>query len=129
MTALLFGLRFLLELCLVAAMALVGWAAFDQPLVRFLSALALAVITAALWGVLLSPRRPVDLPVAARVGVELLLFAAAAAGLAAQGRAVWGLALLVAEAVVVLALFAVGHPPGSDVGVSGSRRPRGQAGH
>ncbi|MHB1164746.1 MAG: DUF2568 domain-containing protein [Candidatus Nanopelagicales bacterium] len=127
MTALLLGLRFLLELCLLAAMALVGWAAFDQPVVRALSALALAAITTALWGVLLAPRRPVDLPLAVRVGVELLLFAAAAAGLMAQGRAVWGLALLAAETVVVVSLFAVGHPPGSDAWASGSPRPPGRA--
>lgn len=128
MTALLFGLRFLLELCLFAAMALVGWGAIDQPVAGLLSALALLAITVTLWGVLLSPRRPIDLPLAVRVGVELLLFATAAAGLAAQGRAGWALAILVAEAVVVLGLFAVGRPPGSDAGVSVSRRRPGQAG-
>jgi hypothetical protein len=115
-TALLLALRFVLELCLLAAMVIVGWAAFDSHLAGAVVGLGLAVVVGAVWGVLLSPRRRIDLPLAVRVIVELILFVTAAAGLAAVGHLAWGAALLVAEVVVLVALALRGLPPGTDVG-------------
>lgn len=97
---LLLALRFLLELALLAAIgvgtarALDGWAGV---LVGIVAAVAVAV----LWGALLSPRRPVRLPLAVRIVVELALFVGAGALLASTGLVGWGAALVVAELVVL----------------------------
>jgi hypothetical protein len=94
----LIALRFILELAL--------WSSFTVALVRLVPGplgwvvglLATAGVTT-LWAVLLSPRRPVLLPVAARVAIELGLFAVAAVLLAAAGLATAGVALLVVELI------------------------------
>ncbi len=99
----LLGLRFLLELAL--------WASFTVAAVRLLDGwagwvvglLATAAVTA-VWGLLLSPRRRIRLPVTARVSIELALFAAAALLLAASGLGAAAVALVVAE-LAVLALL------------------------
>ena len=116
MTPLLLGLRFALELCLLSAMVVIGWGAFPNHLVGAVVGLGLAVVVGAVWGVLLSPRRPVDLPLAVRVIVELVLFGAAAIGLAALGLPLWGAALMIGEIVVLVALALRGLPPGTDIG-------------
>ena len=88
--------RFLLELAL--------WSSFTVSLVRLIDGplgwvfgLLLSAVVIALWAVLLSPRRLIRLPVAVRVTIELILFAAAAALLAAAGLAGAGIALFVLE--------------------------------
>lgn len=112
MTAALLGLRFLLELSLLASMAIVGAAAFEYPAARALAAVALMLVTAAVWGLLLAPRRTVDLPLSIRVCLEIALFGAAAFGLALSGHVAWGIALFAAEVLVISALTVLGYPPG-----------------
>ena len=68
----------------------------------FAASLAVAVlILAAVWGVLLSPRRRIGLPIAVRVASELVLFAAAGALLAASGLVLLGVLLVAAELLVL----------------------------
>ena len=99
----LLALRFALELALLAAYAVAcarlvdGW-----PGIALGAAAAVAV--AVVWGLLLSPRRRIAAPVAVRVVVELLLFAAAGLLLAASGLPALGAALVLSE-VVVLSLL------------------------
>ncbi len=88
--------RFLLELAL--------WSSFTISSVRLLdgllgwvTGLLLTAAVVVLWAVLLSPRRPLRLPVAFRVVIELTLFVLAASLLAAAGLAAAGAALLVVE--------------------------------
>lgn len=113
-TALLLGLRFVWELCLLAAMGVIGVLAFSSLPLKIVGCAVLVLVTAAVWGVLLSPRRRIDLSLGVRVAVELILFATAAGGLMAAGLAAWGIALIVGEVVIVSALAAMGLPPGSD---------------
>lgn len=89
-------IRFLLELAL--------WASFTVSMVRLIegpvgwfAGLGLTALGMTLWAVLLSPRRPVRLPIAVRVAIELTLFALAASLLAAAGLASAGVALLALE--------------------------------
>jgi hypothetical protein len=89
-------MRFLLELALWSSFTVSLVRLVDGPLGWILGLLLTAVVTT-LWAVLLSPRRPVRLPVAARVAIELGLFVAAAALLAASGLVVAGAVLLVVE--------------------------------
>jgi hypothetical protein len=110
--AVLLALRFVLELCLLGSMAVIGLAAFDNPAAGILAAAALVTVVGALWGVLLSPRRPVDMPLPLRVVIEIVLFATAGFGLAASGHPSAGVVLLAAELVLLPALAALGHPPG-----------------
>jgi hypothetical protein len=93
-------LRFLLELAL--------WSSFTVACVRLIDGwvgwavgLALSAVVIVLWGLLLSPRRRVPAPVGVRVVVELALFVAAGALLAASGLVALGVALVVAELVVL----------------------------
>jgi hypothetical protein len=98
--ALLIGLRFLLELALLAAYA-VGAVRLVGGALGWALAVVLVAVVATAWGVLLSPRRPVRWPVLVRVVIELALFALAGALLAASGLVTLGAALLLAELAVV----------------------------
>jgi hypothetical protein len=118
----LLALRFLVELALFAAIAYGASRLAEGTVVRvLLGAVGLAVVTT-LWGVLLSPRRRVALPLGWRVAVELGLVATAAVGLALFGQAQLAVALVVAEVVVLLALAALGFPPGADAAAPGRVR-------
>ncbi|HET7900539.1 MAG TPA: DUF2568 domain-containing protein [Candidatus Nanopelagicales bacterium] len=113
-TWILLALRFLLEIALLAALAVVAVRALGG-VVGWLVGVAVAVVVAVVWGVLLSPRRRAQAPLGVRVLVEMLLFLAAAVGLAVTGLVGLGVALLAAEVVVVAWLWALGLPPGTDL--------------
>ena len=124
MTAALFTLRFLLELALLAALAVGGWNLSETTWLQLLLAIALPVVTASVWGLLLSPKARVKAPLPIRVVIELALFVLAAALLWAAGLAVVATALLLTELVVVCALIATGTPPGSDVDLFEPKAPQ-----
>ena len=100
---LLLGLRFLLELALLAAYLVSAVRLVNGPLGWVLGVVLMSVV-ATLWGVLLSPRRPVRWPMLARILIELVLFAIASALLAKSGLVTLGAALLLAELAVVAML-------------------------
>jgi len=90
--------RFLLELALWSSFTVSCVRLIDGPL-GWVTGLLLSAVVIVLWGVLLSPRRIIRLPVAARVVIELALFVAAAALLAVAGLPVAGAVLLAVELV------------------------------
>ena len=92
----LIALRFLLELALMAAFVTAAVRLVDGILGWLVGVLLLLAVTA-VWGILLSPRRRVSLPLAARVVVELALFVTATVLLVASGLVVLGAALIVVE--------------------------------
>jgi hypothetical protein len=108
----LLALRFVLELCLLGSMAVIGLAAFENAAAGILTAATLVAAVGALWGALLSPRRPVDLPLPLRVVIEIVLFVIAGFGLAVSGHPSAGVVLVIAELVLLPGLAALGHPPG-----------------
>ena len=75
------GLRFLLELAMLAAVALWGWDELGAA-----AAVALPVAFATIWGMLLSPKARVPAPPAAKLTLELALFALAALALHGAGE-------------------------------------------
>jgi hypothetical protein len=87
------GVRFLLELCLLAALAYAGLQV--NVVVAILAPLAAAVV----WGLLVSPKAPVTLSTAAWVAVQVVLFGAAVVGLVLAGNTVLGIAFAVAVTV------------------------------
>jgi hypothetical protein len=81
--------------------------------------MVLLAITLAVWAGLLSHKAVVPLPLATRTLMELALFALAAAALADLGHPIWGLALLIGDALILVTLKLLrpgdsylGAPPG-----------------
>lgn len=113
-TGALLTLRFLIELALLTAWAIVGWNSADAAWLQITLAVALPVLTATVWGLCVSPRARFTWPLAVRVTIELALFVGATAALWAIGYPSVAIALLGLEVAVVVALIASGHPPGPD---------------
>ena len=112
--AALLTLRFATELALVAGAVAVGVGWIDGW-AGWVVGIVLAGAVGVVWGMLLSPRRRLQAPLATRIVVELVLFAAVCAGLVAVGHPGWGIGLLTVEVLVVAALLVRGIPPGTDV--------------
>ncbi len=98
------GVRFLLELCLLAALAYAGLQV--NVVLAILAPLAAAVV----WGVLVSPKAPVSLSTAAWVAVQAVLFGAAVVGLVLAGNTVLGIAFAVAVIVNLALVLSWGRP-------------------
>ena len=79
------GLRFLLELCLLAALAYVGLQ------VSIVLAVVFPVAAAVVWGMFVSPKARYPVPLPAWVGLQALLFGCAVVGLIVAGSAVLGI--------------------------------------
>ena len=118
MRPVLLAARFVLEIALLVGVGVAVWAVPLAALWRVLLVVAAVVAVAAVWGLLLSPRRRVAAPLAVRVVIELALFVAVAAGLAVAGHVAAAVVLVAGEVGVVSALAALGLPPGSDVGAA-----------
>jgi hypothetical protein len=108
------AVRFVLELALLAA---VGWwgtqAVAGWPGVAL--GLGLVVLVAAIWGAVVSPRARVRAPGRIRVAVEVALFGLAGLALASVGQTWWGVALLLADVAVLVALALLGRRAGTEV--------------
>lgn len=89
------GLRFGLELCLLAAFAYWGFRLDAGWLLRVVAAIGAPLLAAAVWGTFVAPKATRLLPEPWRFGLELLLFGLGAAALAATQRPGYGVALLV----------------------------------
>lgn len=104
--------RFVLELGLLAAFAVVGWRLPEAMWVKVTLAVALPVVAAGVWGLVVSPRARLRASLPVRLAVEITLFAVASLLLWVTGSPVAGLTLAGAEAIVLVGLLATGNPPG-----------------
>jgi Protein of unknown function (DUF2568) len=93
--------RFLCELAMLAALAFWGYVVGDGVW-AWLLGLAAPAVAAVVWGTFVAPRAKVPVPAPVRVAIELGLFAAAAAGLAAAGQPVAAVVLGVGGLVTSL---------------------------
>jgi Protein of unknown function (DUF2568) len=91
------ALRFLLELCALAALGYWGWTS-GSGATRWLLAAAGVGAMAVVWGLFLAPKRRIDLSGPVRLAIEFVVFGAAAAALAATGHT----ALAITFAVVAV---------------------------
>ena len=99
------GVRFLLELAALAALAY--WGSQTGPLaVSIVLAIAAPLAGAVLWGIFAAPKSRHRLRGARRLIVEIPFFGAAVAGLAATGQ--WVLAAVFAVVVVLSELVTYG---------------------
>jgi hypothetical protein len=97
------ALRFLLELCMLAAFAYWGSQAADSTAINILLAIVTPLAAATVWAIWCAPRSERRLEPRKRVPLELLLFGLAAAALAAAGAT--GLAIAFAAAVALNTLL------------------------
>lgn len=99
--------RFLLELCALGALAWWGAATGSTTIASVLLAVAAPLVAAVAWGVFVSPKARIKLPVVRWV-VELAVFLCAAAGLVAIDHPRLALVLLAAYAVNRTLLLVLG---------------------
>lgn len=107
-------LRFLIELCALAALAVWGFETADG-LAQWLLGLGAPLVFAVVWGVYMSPKaaRPI-VGDPSRVLAEILLFGLAVAALAAAGHGPLALVFGIVVALHLAATFPLGqrNPPG-----------------
>lgn len=103
------GLRFALELCLLASVAYWGAGAGDGRLDHVALAIAAPCAVATIWGLLVAPRATVRLPRAFWICAQLLLFGLGSAGLAVSGDPALGIVLFAAAIANLVALLLLGH--------------------
>ena len=100
------AVRFLLELCLLAGLAVSGWQGVGPWPVRLALAVLLPVAAATVWGRWVAPKASRRLADPARLAVEAGVFAAATVGVALVGHPWWAVALATAYVVNVSLGFA-----------------------
>lgn len=101
--------RFLLELAALAALVAAG-VGLIGGVVGVLVGLVAAAVAAVVWGLFVAPRARIALPTVARLTIEVVVFAAAAAGLFAAGWPVLGGLLIGIYLIDRVALWAGGAP-------------------
>ncbi|MGN6565952.1 MAG: YrdB family protein [Thermomicrobiales bacterium] len=80
------GLRFLLELCALAALAYWGIQAGRGLLLKLVLGIGAPLAAAVVWGTFVAPKATVPVPAPVRILIEVVIFGLAALGLAAAGR-------------------------------------------
>lgn len=84
------AVRFLLELCMLAAVAFWGFKTQNNWLMKILLGIGLPVLIATLWGIFLAPKATHPLSGASFLILELILFATGALALFASGKPTLG---------------------------------------
>jgi hypothetical protein len=101
------ALRFLLELCLLAAIGYWGFNAVQGRVLQIVVGLGAAALVAVIWGIWLAPASSMRLQGGPYVVLEVVLFVAAVAGLALAGQPVlaWILGALALVNGILLAVW------------------------
>ena len=97
--------RFLLELCMLAAVGYWGFKTQSGWALKVLLGIGMPVLIAILWGLFVAPRAAYPLQGLSRLGVELTLFSAGAVALYASGTANLAWIYVVVLAVNEVLLF------------------------
>ena len=92
-------IRFLLELCMLAALGYWGFKTGDSAAMQWLLGLGAPALAAVVWGTFIAPKATVKVPAAVWIGLQVILFGAAAVALAAVAPA--SLAALFAAVVIL----------------------------
>jgi len=93
------GVRFVLELCALAALAYWGWKAGDRLPVKLLLGIGAPLLAAVVWGLFVAPKATFDAGGGVRLALELVVFGCAVAALVAAGGTGIAVALAVIYAV------------------------------
>ena len=87
------ALRFVLELCMLAAFAYWGFSTGNSTVVHVLLGVGVPILAAIIWGIFLSPRASVHLLEPLKLALDVFVFAVATVALYSTGRIVEALAL------------------------------------
>ena len=98
-------LRFLLELCAVAALGYWGWQSGQTLPMRLALGIGAPLVAATAWGLFVAPKARFVVPSAVRLFVEVVVFGLAALGLAAIGHPYLAAALAIAYLLHRVLLF------------------------
>jgi len=79
--------RFLLELCMLGALGYWGFKTGDSAAMQWLVGIGAPTLAAVVWGLFIAPEATVEVPAAVWIGLQVILFGAAAAALAAVAPA------------------------------------------
>lgn len=93
------GLRFILELCAIVALAYGGFAVVSARWQQVALAVVLPAAGAVLWGLFVSPKAKVSANWVVRLAVEIAVFGAAAALLYSNGQHRLAITFLVVAAI------------------------------
>ena len=93
------ALRFLLELCMLAAVAFWGFKTQNNWLMKIFLGIGLPVLIATLWGMFLAPKATRPLSGVSFLSLEMILFATGALALFASGKPTLGWVYTVAVIV------------------------------
>jgi hypothetical protein len=80
------ALRFVLELCMLAALGYWGYQSGEGWIAKAGLAIGAPLLAAVTWGVFISPKALAPAPTGVWLGLQAVLFGCAAAGLAAAGH-------------------------------------------
>jgi len=107
LVGLLLAVRFALEIGALVALGYWGFETGDG-VVGFVLGIGAPLLAAVAWGTFVSPKASVKLPEPLRLGVELLIFAAATVALAAADRTVLAIAFAAVVLVHIVLMYALG---------------------
>jgi hypothetical protein len=99
------ALRFLLELCAFTALGYWGFQTGSSLLWRIVLGLGAPLLAIVLWGMFVAPKAAVQVPPAVKLLIELGVFAAAVAALAAARQPSLALLLALVYAVNRILIF------------------------
>jgi hypothetical protein len=91
--------RFVLEIVVLLALALWGFSASGELIVRLLLGLGAPAIAIAVWATFVSPKAPRRLPDPTRLGLEVVVFGAGVLALILAGHVIPGVLLALAAAL------------------------------
>jgi hypothetical protein len=100
--------RFLLELCMLGAFAYWGFETGDGPAAQALLGVGVPVAAAVVWGMFIAPKARHPVPTAVWIGLQAILFGAAALGLAAVAPAQLAVLFVIAVVLHGAAMAALG---------------------
>lgn len=93
------AVAFMLELCMLAALAYWGFQASESVFIKLLLGVGAPVIVAVIWGLLLAPRSERRLTGFSYLLLKFILFGAAAISLVAAGQTTWAVIFAVVSVV------------------------------
>ena len=102
------ALRFVLELCALAALGYWGWQTGQTQVMKAGLGIGAPLMAAVLWGLFVAPKARIAAPATVRFAVELAVFTLAALGLYLAGRPQLALALAIAYVIHRVLLFVAG---------------------
>ena len=106
------ALRFLLELCGIAALAAWGWSVSDVLPVQLAAAIVAPAVLVVVWAIVVAPKARNTIPQVARMLIGTGLLLACAGCLALAGYAALAVAFAAVNLVNTIVLLALGGPGG-----------------